>query len=357
MSTKSRKGLWACAAVAVAGLTFGNVARAEEPLLVFDWAGYEDPNFHQAYVEKHGASPSYAFFGDDDEGFQKVRAGFTPDLAHPCMTTLSKWHEAGLIDPIDTSRIAAWDDLLPALKAVPGIVQDGKVWMVPFDWGNAMLMVRTDEVPEADRTLDIFTNPKYRGKVAISSLVDDAFALALLKLGHDSFDDLKDPATLAAASAYLAEVRDNQRLYWTDPTELNQAIASGEIVAAWAWNQSVATLQGEGVPVAAVTGDGAGVSTWVCGYVDVAGGPAPADLAYDYLNALLEPRAGEYLLESWGYGHSNAEAFTAADKAAIARFGFDDPAGLMASSLFQANIGVDLHQKLADEFEKIKSGF
>jgi spermidine/putrescine-binding protein len=349
--------VWVCAVLASLAVSAGGIALAEDSLLVFDWAGYDDPNLHQGYAEKHGASPSFAFFGDDDEGFQKVRAGFAPDLAHPCMSTVNKWREAGLLEPIDTGRLAAWDALLPALRAVPGVEQDGKVWMVPFDWGNALLVVRTDEVPEEDRSLDIFTNPKYRGRLAISSLVDDSFALALLKLGHDSFDDLEDPAVLAAASGYLASVRENLRLYWTDPTELNQAMASGEVVAAWAWNQTAAQLQAEGVPVAPVTGDKAGVSTWVCGFVDVAGGPGSKEREYDYLNAVLEPRAGKYLLEAWGYGHSNAEAFAISDQQVIARYGFDDPERLMSNSLFQANIAVDLHQKLAAEFEKIRSGF
>ena len=40
-------------------------AKAEDgDLTVFDWSGYEDPAFHPDYVEKHGDSPTFAFFGD-----------------------------------------------------------------------------------------------------------------------------------------------------------------------------------------------------------------------------------------------------------------------------------------------------
>ncbi|MGH6883327.1 extracellular solute-binding protein [Hypericibacter sp.] len=336
---------------------FSPTSQAADSLTVFDWAGYDDPNFHQAYTAKHGGSPSFTFFADDDEGFQKARAGFKADLAHPCLTTAAKWREAGLIEPIDTSRIAAWNDVIPALKALPGVVQDGKVWMVPFDWGNALLIVRTDQVPEADRTLDIFTNPKYKGRIAVSGSVDDAYALAMLSLGMQKFEDLDDPEKFKQASDYLAKVRDNQKFYWTDPTQLDQAIASGEIVAAWAWNQSVTAGQAQGVPVEAVTGPKVGASTWVCGYVDMVDGPGSPDLAYDYLNALLDPSAGKYILEAWGYGHSNSKSFAIADEAAVTRFGYDNLDRFMTNSLFQAGISVELQQKLADQFEKIKSGF
>ena len=48
-----------------------SVFAADEELIIFDWSGYEDEGFFPAYVEKHGAAPTYAFFGDEEEAFQK----------------------------------------------------------------------------------------------------------------------------------------------------------------------------------------------------------------------------------------------------------------------------------------------
>jgi spermidine/putrescine-binding protein len=349
------RALLAGAAAAFLASAFSPGARAADDLTVFDWAGYDDPNLHPAYTAKHGGSPTFTFYGDDDEGFQKARAGYKADLAHPCLTTVNKWREAGLIEPIDTSRLAAWNDMIPAFKKLPGVLEDGKIWLMPVDWGNALLLVRTDLVPEADRTLDIFTNPKYQGRVAVSGSVDDAYGLALLALGMHNFEELKDPEKFKQANDYLTKVRDNQKLYWTDPTQLDQAMASGEIVAAWAWNQSLTVGQSNGVPLEAAMK--AGTSTWVCGYVNMADEPGSKDLAYDYLNALLDPQVGKYLLEAWGYGHSNAKSFSIAEKPAVTRFGYDDLDSFMENSVFQAGLSVELQQKLADEFEKIKSGF
>jgi spermidine/putrescine transport system substrate-binding protein len=55
-------------------------ARAGPRPPVFDYAGFEDPAFHSKYVEKHGVSPTYAFFGDEEEAFQKLRSGFRSDV-------------------------------------------------------------------------------------------------------------------------------------------------------------------------------------------------------------------------------------------------------------------------------------
>ena len=81
---------------------------ADDQIIVFDWGGYEDPAFFTAYVEKYGASPNYSFFSDEEEAFQKVRAGFRADLGHPCSQSIVKWRDAGIIEPIDTSRLKNW---------------------------------------------------------------------------------------------------------------------------------------------------------------------------------------------------------------------------------------------------------
>jgi hypothetical protein len=50
---------------------------------MFTWSGYELQGFDEAYIEKHGEAPEFSVFGDEDEAFAKVTAGFQPDLAHP----------------------------------------------------------------------------------------------------------------------------------------------------------------------------------------------------------------------------------------------------------------------------------
>ena len=82
------------------------LAHAADPdLTVFDWAGFENQSLIEAYVAKNGDMPTYAFFGDDDEAFQKVSYGFKADVAHPCAQMVQKYRDAGLIEPWDVSKI------------------------------------------------------------------------------------------------------------------------------------------------------------------------------------------------------------------------------------------------------------
>ena len=75
------KKIMNAAGVVAASLTLmAGSALAQDPdLVVFDWPGYEDPEFFGTYIEKHGAEPTFAFFGEEEEAFQKLRAGFPAD--------------------------------------------------------------------------------------------------------------------------------------------------------------------------------------------------------------------------------------------------------------------------------------
>ena len=76
-----------CAAIIAASAVTGLQA-ADKSLTVFDWSGYETPDFHPAYVEKHADSPKFTYFGDEEEALQKLKAGFRADVAHPCSQSI-----------------------------------------------------------------------------------------------------------------------------------------------------------------------------------------------------------------------------------------------------------------------------
>jgi len=85
-------------------------------------------------------------------------------------------------------------------------------------------------------------------------------------------------------------------------------MTSGEVVISWAWNETPAVLGAEDVPVAYEREPAEGSSTWFCGYLNLKDEPGEEDRAYDYLNAWLSQSTADYIVNEWGYGHSNAEA-------------------------------------------------
>ncbi len=332
---------------------------ADADLTIFDWSGYEDPAFHPAYVDKYGGSPTFAFFADEDEAFAKLMAGFETDLAHPCSQSVVKWRDAGLLQPLDTSRIAGWDDIMPGIKAMKDLVMtdDGKAWLLPFDWGNTAMTYNTEKVDEADvQSLKAFADPKFEGRVSIGDSVDDAYALAYLATGKKDWTDVSDE-DFQKASDFLRAVHKNVRLYWTDGTELAQAMGGGEVDIAWAWNETATTLSADGQPVKMKKDTDEGLSTWVCGYTLMKDAPGNIDKAYDFLSAVNAPEVSAYIVTAWGYGHGNAAGMKAIPAADLEASGYGDVDAFVDNTLFQSPVPPEQKQKMIAEFEKIKAGY
>ncbi|MCP4327443.1 MAG: extracellular solute-binding protein [Alphaproteobacteria bacterium] len=347
----------AIAVVPVAGMIWTGQASADgSDLTVFDWSGYEDQGFFGDYIEKHGSAPSYTFFGSQEEAYTKLRSGFAADLAHPCTDATKKWVAAGLIKPLDTSRLTNWDKLLPAIRELEGIVVDGEVYMMPFEWGNTGLIYRTDKISDDEISLQLTTQPEYQGKVAIPDAASSAYAFAALASGIKNYANMNDEE-FKKASDFLRKVHPNIRLYWSDAGQLDQAMASGEVVMGWAWNQSELNLIGNKVPAVMMKDVNKGIATWVCGYVHLNSSTQSDDQVYDLLNALSATESGKYIIEAWGYAHANAEGIAAVDPDVIATYGFDKADDFFEHSLFFEAVDPALEAKMLKEFERIKAGF
>lgn len=341
----------------VMSLPVGAAMAEGEGLTVFDWAGYEDPEFFTAYTEKHGDGPTFAFFGDEEEAFQKLRAGFRADVAHPCAQSVPKWIEAGLLEPLDTARIPRWAELEASFRDIPAFHKDGKPYFVPVDWGNTTVTYHTEHLKEADVTsLQVFADPKHAGRVSIGDNVDDAYALGFLATGVKDWTQATDEQ-FAAASAFLRQVHSNVRTYWADGASLAQLMQSGEVYLSWAWNETFSTMTYEGHPIAINRNTVEGASSWVCGYSKLANGPGSDDNFYDFINAWLEPKTANYLVSAWGYGHGNASAMADMNSADLAAVGLDSTETLRANTLWQSPVPAALREKMIAEFELIKAGF
>ncbi len=337
-----------CALVALPALA------ADPELLVFDWSGYEDPMFFQSYIEKHGTGPTFTFFGDDDDAFQKFMSGFRADVTHPCSQMVPKFREAGLIEPWDVSRIPLFEALNPMLMDSSLFRDEDGVWFMPAEWGATAIAYNTEVVPAEDvASLAVFVDPKYAGRVSLPDNNDDVWALAFLATGLTDWTEATEE-DFARAAEWLRQAHQNVRTYWTDGAEIAQLMATGEVVVAWTWNETPTTMRAQGHPIAFQREPAEGTSTWFCGYVNLKDGPGSEDKAYDFMNAWLEERTAHYIVEAWGYGHSNTAAMAALGADLLENVGLGP---VSAPLLAQVPMDQQLRDRMLVEFEKIKAGF
>jgi spermidine/putrescine-binding protein len=333
----------------------GTRARAEAKLTYFTWSGYELPDFHKSYLAKHGGvEPDFGFFSDEEEALQKVLAGYTPDIVHPCVNTVGRWRAAGTLKPLDPGQISAWDKIFPQFLELDDVKADGQYWQVPFDWGTSSVIYRTDLVDVPEESWSIFLDDRYKGRMSFLDAPDNVAAIAGLLTGAENPMDMDD-AQMKEAETILRRLHANMRFYWTDQSELEQAMAAGEVVAAWGWGSSVVNLTKQNVPIKMMNPK-EGIMTWVCGLVSIASGPAPDADRYDFINAMLSPESGKYLIEQYAYGHANADSFQAASPEAVAALGFTDPSEFLKTGHFFTAVDPDKRQKIIDMWQVIRAG-
>lgn len=334
-------------------------AQAAGDVNYFTWAGYDIPDVMQPYVETYGGVPSISLFGDEEEALQKMRAGFTPDVAHPCTYSVGRWRDSGMFKPIDTSRLEHYPAIWDGLKEIAIAKADGETWFVPWDWGNSSVLFRTDLAPEyagaENHSWEILFDPKYEGRLGTYDAVDGAVIVAALVEGVLDPFNMTDEE-LGRVRERLVEQRPLLRYYWSDQSAVEQGLATGELVASYAWNSAMVALQQQGLPVEYMNPK-EGILTWVCGMMLVKDGPGDEQAAYDLIDAMLAPESGAWLIDNYGYGSSNRNAFDLVTPGRLAELGISSPEALFAQGIFFEPIPPERREKYITMFEEVKAGF
>ncbi len=332
-------------------------AAAADQATFFTWGGYDVPEAYGPYIAKHGEPPNFTTFGGSEEALTKMRAGFVVDLSHPCNQAIPRWVATGLFQPLDTSRLSNWSDVMPELWNLEGNVVDGKPYMAPWDWGRTSITYRTDlvDLQGQEESWGILWDERYKGRLGSLASAADAWWCGAIYAGVD-FNELATEENFKKVADLMRKQRPLIRTYTDDETTLEQALASGEMVAAMTWDSSAVLLKSQGVPVT-FANPKEGALTWVCGVMMHKDAPQP-DKAYDVVDAMLSTESGQWLISENGYGHSNAKSFDLFTDEELAALGLSrNPADVLAAGKFQVPQTQEFETAMNEEFEKIKAGF
>jgi spermidine/putrescine-binding protein len=331
-----RQMLASAAAFGVGVVVRPQLTLSADVLTCLEWGGYDAVDYFQPFVKRHGGPPSFSIFSTEEDALAKVRAGFAADLMHPCNYSVQRFVSAKLATPIDTAKLSNWKDLFPDLQTAAAVMIDGNVMMAPADWGNSSIAYRPDLMGEEyakNETWSIFFDEKYEGKVA---MLDDTIALTIGGMvggmSYEEANTMSGEKLAEVARTWGAKCVKTSRFLWSDATELQQALASGEVMAGYAWNDVPKNLKREGIPVAYAKPK-EGYFAWYCGLTLLNSGKADPALAYDFIDAWLSPETGKHLIEGSGYGHSNIKSFQAANPEDVAAMGITDPVQHMKQAI------------------------
>lgn len=306
--------------------------RAQNGSLTFlTYAVYSDPRLVDAFTQQTGVAIVPENFGELDEMVTKLRAreseGF--DVISVASNLTKQLFQEGLLLPIETSRIPNWKNLDPAFGAA-GYVQtgtEGEVIGVPTVWGPEGIIYRTDLIPEPVDSWSILWNADYKGKLSAIDYGYEMILIAALYLGYQ--EELKaDPIVFTDEQfdnikQALIEQKQLLNKYWSDASEAEAGLASGESVATIGRILFQVDLEKEQIPVQLVSPkEGTqGWSTSTC----IAAKSQNVDAAYEFLNYVISPDYGKPLADFMGYPSSSSEVLDALPEDVRARMTFNDP--------------------------------
>jgi spermidine/putrescine transport system substrate-binding protein len=342
--------------LATAGLTavtvpVGRLARAEEQARYATWLVYQNSDFFPDYVNRHGVHPEMSTLSGKAADLETLQADVTLDVAHPCNRSVAPWHKAGLLQPIDTSRLSHWPDLFESLTGLADARPGGQQYFVPVDWGCTSVIYRSDLVDLDEPSWTLLWDERYSGNLSVSRGAEETCAVAAIVAGAADPFAMTDEE-IGRVKDLLKRQKPLLRYYWDSRKAVEAALAGGQLVAATGWNSSIAAVRETGARVELLQPK-EGILMYCCGLVLARSAPH-IDRAYDLLDAITAPDAGKWLIENMGYGHCNRKAFELVDKKTLTNRGLpQDPTEMLASAiLFRENARLG---ELAAMFETVKS--
>ena len=221
-------------------------------LTVANWKGYGSDSDIGAPVfeKKYNCKVVHQYFNSLEEMLTMLRSGGMGkiDLILPNSGYVKVAIDEGLVQPIDTSKVASYGDIMKSLRSFPDAVgPDGKIYAVPWTWGTTSLGYNTTLVKGSPNSWAALWDPAYQGKVGFFDDYDTAIRTAALYLGEDpqnpDMDKVKDA---------LLRLKKSTRTYWASYDDFLKPFASGEVVIGNMWAGLATKLANGKKPVAYV---------------------------------------------------------------------------------------------------------
>ncbi|WP_396332696.1 extracellular solute-binding protein [Burkholderia anthina] len=292
---------WAASA-ASAGMAADSILR------VLAWPGYADQDVVDAFETQFHVHVEVTFVDSDEALWTRMHSASPPpyDVLAANTAEIQRYAHEGLLAPIDLSRIPNRRRQLPNFQhvaAIDGLVHDGSTYGIPFTYSSMGLIYDRKQVAATPRSMLELWNPRYRGRVLDFNSAQHNFWFTALALGYPDPFHLSRAQTLAVTHK-LIDLRRNLLTYYTLPEEATALFVQHHAALMFGnyGTQQVELLRRAGVDVGYVIPD-EGALAWLDCWA-VTRGAERRDLAFAWINYMLEPAIGTLLTERQGLANT-----------------------------------------------------
>jgi putative spermidine/putrescine transport system substrate-binding protein/spermidine/putrescine transport system substrate-binding protein len=304
-------GTAAAAALAGCGGDESGGGKAGAPsgtLSLLCWQGYDDPKAAKPVTDA-GVKLDPQYISNNDEIVTKLVSGGVGsyDVTTPYHGYIGALVEAGVLAPIDTTRLTSYKDYFPQFQKPDWATLDGQTYAAPLVWGDTPMVYRTDLVPELPESWLDLRDAKYKGKIV---LWDDGYGHILLfskvLFGDEAPNELTR-GQLDEVMAVLREIKKNAVTIAPSHGDAADILARGDgAIQTEGWAFVAQQVRAKGKP-ADVYLPKEGAFAWADSYCLVKDAPNE-DAAYAFMDAMTSRTGDAVIAEATSSGAVNSKA-------------------------------------------------
>jgi spermidine/putrescine-binding protein len=211
----------------------------EAELFVYNWTDYIGEKSIPEFEAKYGVKVTYDFFANTDEAYAKLGDdGGGYDVSFPISVDIPAFVAKGALLELDKSLLTNIGNLGPEWSN-PGY-DPGNAYSVPYMWWTTGVGYDTTKITDTPTSSKALWDERYAKHISMLDDWQEAFAMALIQLGHSA--NTTDTAELDEALALLEKQKPLVRVYSTDTIG---TLSSGDVWIGQIWGADTYAIQAE----------------------------------------------------------------------------------------------------------------
>ena len=297
------------------------VRNAQGELRLYNWNNYLADETADAFEASCSCRLVQDYYSDNEEMLAKLAAGATGyDILVPTGNAVETLIAQDALRELDRSKIVGFDNIKPEFRGL--FFDPQNRYSIPYAYSVTLIGYNTARIREAGLPVDswaLIFEPellkRIEGKVTVLDSQRELFAAALMYLGHGANET--DEAKLREARDLIVRAKP----YWAafNASSYIKELTIGNIWVAHGYSNDMFQAAGDaakanrpGASASSTPREGAVLA--VDNFVLHKTGPRP-DLAYQFINFMLEGRNSAQLSNMIGSGNVNAAAMPFVDDA------------------------------------------
>ena len=355
--------------IAVGALLAASPALAQDNVVnVYNWSDYIAEDTIANFEAASGIKVNYDVYDNNEIVDAKLLAGNSGyDIIVPTGNFLERQVKAGLLLPLDKSKLPNLENLDPAVMAVAAKHDPDNAHSIPYMTFTIGLGYNVAKVTEAlgagtpvdswDLLFDPETSAKLAGcGIAVLDSPTEVIGTALNYLGLDA--NSENPDDLAKAEALITAIKPNIRYFHS--SQYIDDLGNGEICLALGYSGDVfiaadaAAEAGQGVEVG-YTIPKEGAATLMDLLAIPADAPHP-DNAHAFINFIMKPEVVAGITNYVFYANPNLKATEFVDAEVKDNPGIYPPAETVAKAFALTAHSPEFEETLTRTWTRIKTG-